>query len=218
MKIGVFDSGVGGESVANALESALPEHQVIFMHDRQNIPYGTKTNAELLSLVAPILQKLDRSGCGLIVIACNTVTTNIISELRNTIKTPLIGIEPLIGPASKLTKSGVVTVCATPATLNSDRYKALKRENASSLRVIEPDCSDWARMIEDNDVDEHKIRSIVDQSLSQDSDVFVLGCTHYHWIEDIIDDMTADKAVVLQPEDAIVDRVKQMISDLAPQS
>lgn len=213
MKIGVFDSGVGGKSVANALKRSLPDHEIVYAYDKQNLPYGTKTKAQLISFVTPILNRLVDDGCKMIVIACNTVTTNIITELRTNISIPLIGVEPMVGPAAKMTKSGVITVCATPATLSSDRYRYLKA-GLVDTRIVEPDCSDWAQMIEDDDVDEQKIRHIVNDSLAQHSDVFVMGCTHYHWIEDIIDEMTAGRAVVIQPEQAVVEQVRRVIAEI----
>lgn len=217
MKIGVFDSGVGGESVANAIKSVKPELDIVYVQDRENIPYGTKTKYELLTLVTPIIQKLVDQGCRIIVIACNTVTTNIISELREEFGVPLIGIEPMIGPAAEQTNSKIITVCATPATLKSPRYLELKSQYANGVKVIEPDCSNWASMIEENNVDQNHIRTIVEESLGLGSDVFVMGCTHYHWIEDTIDEMTADKAVVLQPESAIIAQLERVIEELKQQ-
>lgn len=214
MKIGVFDSGVGGESVANAIKLAKPEYEIVYVQDRQNIPYGTKTRDQLLEFVTPLIEKLVSDGCQVIVIACNTVTTNIISDLRRKFTVPLIGVEPMIGPAVEKTKSKTITVCATPATLASARYHELKSLYATGVEVIEPDCSNWAGMIEDNNVDQEHIRAIVEESLGKESDVFVLGCTHYHWIEDIVDEMTSDKAVVLQPESAIIAQLERVIQGL----
>lgn len=214
MKVGVFDSGVGGESVANAIKRAKPELEIMYVQDKENIPYGTKTREQLIELVTPIIQKLVNEGCQIVVIACNTVTTNIISQLRQRFDVPLIGIEPMIGPAAEKTKSKTITVCATPATLASPRYNELKMQYGSDVKVIEPDCGNWAVMIEDNNVDQEHIRAIVDESLGQGSDVFVMGCTHYHWIEDIIDEMTADKAVVLQPESAVIAQLERVIAEL----
>lgn len=214
MKLGVFDSGVGGESVANAITRAKPKLEIIYVQDKENLPYGTKTREQLLELVSPIIQRLVDQGCQIVVIACNTVTTNIIAELRANFTVPLIGIEPMIGPAVEKTASRTITVCATPATLASPRYRELKSQYANDVNVIEPDCSNWVSMIEDNNVDQEHIHTIVEESLEQGSDVFVMGCTHYHWIEDIIDEMTADKAVVLQPETAVIAQLERVIEEL----
>lgn len=212
MKIGVFDSGVGGLSVANAISRAIPEVEVILREDKENLPYGNKTPEVLLGLVEPILQEMAAVGCEIIVVACNTVTTTIITELRALIKVPLIGMEPMVKPAAELTKSGVITVFATPTTLASKRYAELKDTYAKGTRVIEPDCSTWSYMVEQKQVDEELIKHNVDTAISQGADVIVLGCTHYHWIEDLITELANDKATVLQPEQPVIKQLKTLIT------
>jgi glutamate racemase len=208
--IGVFDSGVGGLSVANAIKKAFPGYQVEYREDSKNLPYGTKTPKQLYELVLPILQEL-ANICDVIVIACNTVTTTIIEDLRREIKIPIIGIEPMVKPAVQLTNSKVITVCATPTTLSSKRYAELKEQFGSNVMIIEPDCSDWAGLIEQNALNESKIREDIEPSLQAGSDVIVLACTHYHWIESEITKFVGSMATVLQPEPAIITRLKVLL-------
>ncbi len=207
-KIGVFDSGMGGRSVANAIEKALPEHDVIFVNDTKNVPYGKKTPEKLLTLVTPILRDLEKQGCEVIVVACNTVSTTLIEQLRTTLSIPLIAMEPMVKPAAEQSKSGIITVCATPTTLASERYKWLKETYAAGVKVIEPDCSDWTEMIETDTVDRKAIAKIVDDSCKAGSDIIVLGCTHYHWIEDEIKEMANGRAQILQPEQPVIKQLK----------
>lgn len=215
MKIGVFDSGVGGKSVANAIEEALPVHQVIYVEDAKNVPYGTKSPARLLELVVPLLQSMVNNGADVIVIACNTATTTIISELREIFSVPLIGIEPMLKPASQQTKSKIIAVCATPTTLASKRYEELLTLHAKHLQVIEPDCSDWAYMIEQNDIDVQRIHDQITLLCEEEADVIVLACTHYHWIEEDIKEIAAKYNVsVIQPEQAVVAQLKRVIGQL----
>ncbi len=214
MKIGVFDSGVGGMSVANAIKLAMPQHQVLLREDQEHVPYGSRTPEEILGFVEPILQSMVQEGCLIIVIACNTVSTTLIGILRERIKVPLIAMEPMVKPASQLTKTGVITVCATPATLKSDRYNWLKQTYCKDIQVIEPDCSDWSYMIEHKQVDEQKIAQRIEDCLGCGADVIVLGCTHYHWIEQEIKQIAAGRAEVIQPEQAIVARLEHVIQDL----
>lgn len=209
MTIGVFDSGVGGRSVEKAIQQAFSKVKTEYVNDKKNIPYGDKSADELLKLTVPILQDLARR-CDMIVVACNTVTTTIINELREVINVPLVGIEPMIKPAAGITKTQVIAVCATPATLKSQRYKWLKKTYAKKVEVLEPDCSDWAAMIEQNKIDKQKIIHLTDQVLSQKADVIVLGCTHYHWIQEMMEGICANRATVLQPEEAIATRLKQL--------
>jgi glutamate racemase len=210
--IGVFDSGIGGLSVVKAIEKALPNHTVVFRNDTENMPYGNKRPDELVQLVNPILRRLVDDGCEVIVIACNTVTTNIIDVLRAQFAVPLIGIEPMIKPAAIKTKTGTIAVCATPMTLASTRYAYLKQQYAQGITVLEPDCSDWSLMIESNHVDQQKIRSTTEGVIRSGADVIVLGCTHYHWIEENILACTNGKARVLQPESAVITQLKRVLS------
>lgn len=212
MKIGVFDSGVGGESVRQAVQRALPDAEVLYRSDREHMPYGDKSPAQVLGFVAPVLKELESQGCHAIVVACNTVTTTLIKELRDQIKVPLVGIEPMVKPAAAATKTGVIAVCATPATLGSERYVWLKQTYAKDVKVLEPDCSRWAYMIEHNQLNEQQIASQIDGLCSQKADVIVLGCTHYHWIEHIIKRVVAGRGQVIQPEQAVVRQLKRVLA------
>ena len=194
MKIGVFDSGVGGLSVANAIRKALPDAEVVLREDKAHVPYGTRSPEEILGFVVPIFQDLIDEGCQVIVVACNTVTTTLITELRQRFDIPLVAIEPMVKPAAALTKSKVIAVCATPTTLASARYAQLKQEFATDITVLEPDCSDWSSMIEVKQIDQQVIAQRINQTLEAGADVIVLACTHYHWIEDEIVDLAAGKA------------------------
>ncbi len=211
-KIGVFDSGVGGLSVARSIERALPDETVIFACDKENMPYGNKSPEQVLGFVMPILQGMVNEGCQTIVIACNTVTTTLIEELRNRLPVPLVGIEPMVKPAAKHSKTGVVAVCATPSTIASKRYAWLKETYAQGLIVIEPDCSDWAYMIEHHQLNEQQIRRQVDDICNQGADVIVLGCTHYHWIQSTIQKMAGNRAIVVQPEEPVIRQLKRVLA------
>lgn len=214
IKVGVFDSGIGGLSVAKAIEKSLPNVKVIFRNDNKNIPYGTKTKQHLKILVLPILKTMVAEGCEVIIIACNTVTTTLITELRKELSVPLIGMEPMVKSASKITKSKIIAIFATPTTLASERYNYLKLYFAQGIKVIEPDCSDWTKMIEFNQIDHVKISKITNQVCEQKADVIVLGCTHYHWIEALIKQCASKSAIVLQPEQPVIKQLQQIILSL----
>lgn len=212
MKIGVFDSGVGGQSVANAIEKALPEADVLFVHDTPaHFPYATKSPDEIYGFVLPIFQQLVDSHCDVIVVACNTVSTTLIERLRGAFETPLIAVEPMVKRASALTQSGVIAVCATPTTLQSERYAWLKQTYGAPCTFVEPDCADWSSLIEYNQMSEQRIREDIEPALEQGADVIVLGCTHYHWIEDEIKALVKGKAQVLQPEAAVIRQLKRVL-------
>lgn len=211
----MFDSGVGGRSVANAIQKALPEHAIVYTQDKENVPYGLKSPETLLKLVLPILQKLEQN-CDIIVIACNSVTTTIIDSIRKELSVPIIGIEPMVQPAVSMTKSDIIAICATPTTLASKRYKQLKQlyANPAGVTVIEPDCSRWASMIEADDIDQALIRDVTNECIERGADVIVMGCTHYHWIEKNIERQALGRAIVLQPESAVIAELTQVIAQL----
>jgi glutamate racemase len=213
MRIGVFDSGVGGLSVANAIEAALPGHCVVFRNDAEYVPYGNRELEEIYELCAPVVRRLiDEDGAQVVVIACNTVTTNFIGRLREELAVPLVGMEPSVKPAAQATCTGTITVCATPRTLESPRYAWLKETYAPGVRVLEPDSSDWSYMIESNQVNEQRIAEIVDASIADGSDQIVLGCTHYHWIEDTIRAAAGTRAAVLQPEQPVIEQLRRVLA------
>jgi glutamate racemase len=121
-------------------------------------------------------------------------------------------MEPMVKPAAEQTKSGVIAVCATPATLASDRYAYLKSEYASGITVLEPDCSQWATMIETNTIDEKNITAQIKEVIDSRADVIVLGCTHYHWIEQLIIEGAHGRAKVLQPEIPVLKQLARVLS------
>ena len=214
VKIGVFDSGVGGLHVVRAIQKELPKLEIILKEDKAHLPYGNRTVEEIHGFVKPIFQEFIDEDCQAIVVACNTVTTNLITQLREEFPVPMVGMEPAVKPAAEGSKTGVIAVCATPRTLSSERYHWLKERYAKGIKVLEPDCSDWALMVEDNNVDREKIAKIINEVCGAGADVIVLGCTHYHWIESLIKELAAGRATVLQPEVPVIVQLKKVLAQL----
>lgn len=214
IKVGVFDSGVGGQSVANAIKAEMPGLEVILKEDKQHLPYGSRPIEEIHGFIRPIFQEFLDEGCRVIVVACNTVTTNLISQLRREFPVPMVGMEPMVKPAAERSKTGIISVCATPRTLSSERYGWLKQEFAKKIEVLEPECSDWAMMIENNRVEREKVAKTIEDLISQAADEIVLGCTHYHWIEELIKEIARGRAEVIQPEKPAIDQLKRVLAQL----
>lgn len=210
-KVGVFDSGVGGLSVVRAIQKEMPQLEIIYKDDKAHVPYGTRDISEIYGFIKPIFQEYINEDCQVIVVACNTVTTNLIEQLRQELPIPLVGMEPMVKPAAQNTKTGVIAVCATPRTLKSQRYEWLKQQYAIGVKVLEPDCGDWAGMIENNGVDRDKVAKIINEACIAGADQIVLGCTHYHWIEQIIKEMAQGRAEVIQPETAVIAQLKRVL-------
>jgi glutamate racemase len=215
MKIGVFDSGVGGLSVVNAIKKELPMLEIVYKEDKKHVPYGTRDIEQIHGFVKPIFQQFIDEDCQAVVVACNTVTTNLISQLREEFPIPMVGMEPMVKPAAAASKTGVICVCATPRTLISKRYAWLKDQYAPNTEVLEPDCSDWAAMIEANRLNREKIAKIIDGAIKKAADQIVLGCTHYHWIEDEISQIAGGRAEVLQPEAPVIQQLKRVLKQLS---
>ena len=212
MKIGVFDSGIGGEAIAKSLRVAFPLAEVLVVADREHFPYGKRSALDITKLTVAAIQPLMETSCDVIIIACNSATAASIETLRQIYPQQLfIGLEPMVKPACELSKSKVVVICATPATLASDRYKKLKHTYAQNTLIIEPDCSGWASMIENNQMDGLIVKNTISDALEQGADVIVLACTHYHWIRQTIESVTDASVSVLDSSSAIVKRVKELL-------
>ncbi len=212
MKIGVFDSGIGGQAVAQELQRLLPDAKIDSTNDHQNVPYGGRSSAEITRLTQTAIEPFLDGTYDVIVIACNTATTNAIEQLRRDNPTQkFIGLEPMIKPAASLTKSGKIAVLATPATLRSPRYIALKEEFAKELTVYEPDCTNWAKLIENGNAQEIQLVETIQPLLTTGVDVIVLGCTHYHWLKDEIQKIAGSNVTVLEPSQAIKNRIVDIV-------
>lgn len=213
MKLGIFDSGIGGEAVATALRTTFPMAEILTVNDHENVPYGDKAADEIIRLTDRAVQPLLATSCDIIILACNTATAIAIETLRERYPTQkFIGIEPMIKTAAQLTKTKIIAVCATRATLTSQRYHDLIVQYGAKLDIIEPDCGEWAYLIENNQLNHTHINQLIDDVCRRGADIILLGCTHYHWIKDDIIAIVDGRAVVIEPSDAIGRRVKELLS------
>lgn len=213
MKIGVFDSGIGGQAVADQLHILIPDAEILSVNDHEHVPYGTRTPEDIISLTHEAIQPLLEAACDVIVIACNTATTVAIRYLRETYPaTKFVGIEPMVKTAAGLSESKHIAVLATPATLASPRYHELKETWAKGVTIDEPDCHDWASLIENEHITEVPIEAVVETAIEGGADVIVLACTHYHWLKDRAENAAGEHAKILEPSDAIARRITDITS------
>ena len=209
MQIGVFDSGKGGAFVADRLRQLVPSCTFVLVDDSVNVPYGSRPSSEVIELTDRAIQPL-LATCPIIIIACNTATTAGIHELRRRHpNTAFIGIEPMLKPARARSKTGHITVLATPGTLRSKRYQELKQLFAHASTVDEPATNDWARKIEDGLAHELDL-SALHSSVRKGSDTLVLACTHYIGIKDYLQKVYPAVAI-LEPSEAIAERLVQLL-------
>lgn len=227
--IGVFDSGVGGLSVWREIARLIPGASLVYLADQAHIPYGGRSLDEVRALTLHAAGWLIEHGCDVVVIACNTASAAALEALRTTFPaTPFVGMEPAIKPAALHTRTGVVGVLATPATLRSARYAGLVSRWGQALRVIEQPCLGWVEAVERlpdrapraDDADLLRlVGDCVNPLLAQNADVLVLGCTHFPflrpWIEHVIGAWRVAHpgthvATLIDPAPAVARRTQQV--------
>lgn len=181
--VGFFDSGLGGLTVREEVIRLLPEEHTCYLADSANAPYGEKLPGEILELSRRNTRWLLGMGCKMVVVACNTATTNAIARLREEFPVPFIGIEPAIKPAALQSVSGKVGVLATRGTLSSSLFASTTRNFASGITVLEQEGYGLVRLIESGKLDAPETRDHLAQLLQPmigaGIDHLVLGCTHY---------------------------------------
>ncbi len=184
--IGIFDSGIGGTSILKEIHAMLPNEDCIYLADSKNAPYGTKTEAQILQLSIKNTEFLLDKGCKLIVVACNTATTNAITYLRNNYNVPFIGIEPAIKPAALQTKTKAIGILATKGTLSSALFHKTTNLYASNITVIEQIGEGIVELIEAGQLNsntmETYLKRYLEPMLAKNIDYLVLGCTHYPYL------------------------------------
>src|SRR5690606_19929377 len=135
--IGLFDSGVGGTSIWKEIHSLLPHENTIYLADSKHAPYGSKSKENIIELSIKNTQYLVDRGCKIIVVACNTATTNAISILRDRFSIPIIGIEPAIKPAALKTKTKAIGILATQGTLSSTLFHQTTDLYSDCIEIVE---------------------------------------------------------------------------------
>lgn len=184
LRVGVFDSGLGGLSMMTALHEQLPGASMTYVADSAHAPYGERSDAFILARCHAITRQLLEEGANVMVVACNTATAVAIHALREAWpNTPFIGVEPGIKPAIAQSTSKRVGVLATPMTLGSQKFKTLVETHAGEAQLILQPCPGLAGEIEKGLLDTTELHALVARFmtplLDASVDTIVLGCTHY---------------------------------------
>ncbi|MEO0526098.1 MAG: glutamate racemase [Bacteroidota bacterium] len=205
--IGIFDSGVGGTSVWKEVYKLMPYEHTIYLADSKNAPYGEKHPDEILRLSIKNTDFLLNRDCKLIVVACNTATTNAIDYLRSNYKVPFIGIEPAIKPAALQSRSKTVGILATKGTLSSSLFHSTSKNHANGITVIEQEGKGLVNLIESGRVHTREtkelLQQILDPMLQQDIDYLVLGCTHYPYLIPVLRELLPKHVQVIDSGEAV---------------
>ncbi|MDA9572585.1 glutamate racemase [Flavobacteriaceae bacterium] len=215
--IGLFDSGIGGISIYNEIKKTLPLENTIYIADNLNAPYGKKNEEEIIQLSIKNTQKLLELGCKLIVVACNTATTNAIEVLREKFNIPIVGIEPSIKPAMLKTKTNNIGVLATEKTLSSNLFQKTSSRFSKGINIHEQIGFDLVRIIEENGINDEllnlKLKGYIQPMLSYNIDHLVLGCTHYYFLKDILKSILPSEVKILDSTKAVSKRVQHLLNE-----
>lgn len=213
--LGVFDSGVGGLTVLSSLKSMLSKEQFLYLSDDAYAPYGKKSKKEITERCFEVVDFLISKGCKLIVVACNTATTNAIEILRAKYDIPFIGIEPAIKPAALKSKTKVVGVLATRGTLSSRLFAQTSDSFAQNVRVIEQIGDGLVEFIEKGELANSKLvdllNSYVKPMLNQNIDVLVLGCTHYSFLIPLLKTILPKNIQIVDSADAVAKQTRRIL-------
>lgn len=213
--IGIFDSGVGGTSIWKEIQKLLPNENTIYLADSKNAPYGEKSKEQILQLSLKNTELLLEKGCKIIVIACNTATTNAIEYLRSNFSVPIIGIEPAIKPAALQSKSKSVGILATKGTLSSSLFHNTSENHASGIEIIEQEGKGLVQLIEDGKVNSNEtkvlLRIFLKPMLEKGIDYLVLGCTHYPYLIPILKEMLPATVQIIDSGEAVARQTKAVL-------
>jgi glutamate racemase len=213
--IGLFDSGIGGTSIWKEITALLPTENTIYLSDSKNAPYGEKSKQRIVELSIKNTEFLINKNCKLIVVACNTATTNAIQILRKNYAIPFIGIEPAIKPAALKTKTNKIGILATKGTLNSDLFEKTSNTLDKKIIIKETIGENLVDLIEDGKIDSdemHKLlSSYLTPMLNEGVDCLVLGCTHYPYLIPNIRRIIGDKIKIIDSGEAVAKQTKAIL-------
>lgn len=221
-RILLFDSGMGGLTVARAVAAQLPAAQLVYAADNAAFPYGAwKEDALTRRIVTVVGALVARCNPHVVIIACNTASTIALAQLREAYKIPFVGTVPAIKPAAAQTKSGIVGVLATPGTVAREYTQSLIRTYANRCEVVLHGAKRLAEMAEnrlkgqgiDLAVLREEIAPVFRENHGKRTDVVVLGCTHYPLLLEDISAVAPWPVSYIDPAPAIARRAADILDE-----
>ena len=218
--IGIFDSGVGGMTVARAVEQFLPGYPILYLGDIARTPYGTKSAATIIEYSRNNVRFLIKQGATLIVIACNTASSVATEALRQDFALPIFEvISPAVAEAAKASKSGRIGVIGTSATVRSAMYEKLLHEARPDCRVFQQACPLLVPLAEEGWLNRQESKMIIRRYLhplkNQRIDTLVLGCTHYPLFAPLIQPRIGKKVRLIDSSLATAAFLRETFSERA---
>ena len=213
--IGIFDSGIGGTSIWKKIHALLPNEHTIYLADSKHAPYGNKTKDEIIALAIKNTEFLLNQNCKIIVVACNTATTNAIKILRNRYQVPFIGIEPAIKPAALKTKTNTIGILATKGTLNSSLFEKTSSSINLNINTIEQVGTGLVELIESGKLYSEEMTKLLKKYLTifqkHNVDHLVLGCTHYPYLIPQIKEIIGNQITIIDSGEAVAKQTKNIL-------
>lgn len=214
-KIGILDSGVGGLSVLREIHALLPGIPIHYVGDSAWCPYGNKPPEQIQERTFEVTDYLIGHGATIVVIACNSATIHAVGALREIYPMPIVGMEPAVKPAAGLTKSHVVGVLATQASIAGEKFLRLVDTHAKGVRVITQPCPKFVELVEKGVLDgpeaEAAVDAVVTPLLEEGADVFVLGCTHYPFLRPVIETRLPEGTALIDTGPAVARRTQSLL-------
>jgi len=215
--IGIFDSGVGGTSIWKEIHHLLPLEKTIYLSDSKNAPYGIKTQEKIIQLSIKNTEKLLEMNCKLIVVACNTATTNAIKVLRSAYKIPFIGIEPAIKPAALKSTNKAIGILATRGTLTSELFAQTSELYTKEINVVEVEGNGLVELIEGGKKDSKETKNLLTELLTPmiaaKIDYLVLGCSHYPYLIPLLKTILPPEVQIIDSGEAVARQTKLILSE-----
>jgi glutamate racemase len=213
--IGIFDSGVGGLSVYQAIRNTLPAEDIIYIADSGYAPYGDRSSDFITERAVAMTDFLVAKGAKAVVVACNTATVIAVAQLRRQFSIPIIALEPAIKPAIEHSRSGTIGVLATRKTIESTAVERLCRTHGANTHVLLQPCPGFVEQVERGEMDHPKtyelIRRYVEPLLASGADTLVLGCTHYVYLARQIRAIVGPDVTILDSSAAVARQVGRRI-------
>ncbi|WP_448211064.1 glutamate racemase [Colwellia sp. MEBiC06753] len=215
--IGVFDSGIGGISIARCIAKQLPNERLIYVADSLYAPYGEKSPEEIEVRVNQVADALIKQQVKAIVVACNTATVNAIEQLRQRVDIPIIGVEPAIKPAVLHSKNQRVGILVTSATANNQRFLDLVATHKQQAEVFIQPCPGLVQLIEQGSQESAQCSQLLQEYLTpllaQGIDTLVLGCTHYPLIAQQISALIDNSITLLETAEPVTKELVRRLSE-----
>jgi glutamate racemase len=223
MPIGVFDSGIGGLSVLRHIQLALPQEYLLYVADSGFAPYGGKPEPVIVARTLAIAEFLLARGAKALVVACNTATGAAIHGLRKRYPVlPIVGVEPGLKPAAAITQTRAVGVLATERTLGSAKFNLLHEQisAATGVRFLLQPCIGLADQVEKGELRSAATAALVQRYVAPliegGADTLVLGCTHYPFLQPLIENAVrrigGQTVNIVDTGDAVARQLKRKLS------